>query len=272
MSDWQDWLGKSSTSEAQLHAEQANHMAVTLDRDPSFQTGDALPPAWHWLYFHDLVKASDLGSDGHPALGIIMPPAPLPLRMWAGGSLAFHAPLRLGDTVEKTSLIRSITAKEGRSGLLYFVGVEHTLRTQGAVNLVEEQTIVYRGILPAAATSQAQPVPTNADYSRSYTLDSIALFRYSALTFNGHRIHYDLDYCRAVGGFPDLVIHGPLIATLLLDLYIQQGQPLRQFRYRAKSPLFLPHTFTVNCKVKGQFARLWANDHAGSLAMEAEIT
>src|SRR3954464_3945847 len=105
MSDWQDWLGKSSTSEAQLHAEQANHMAVTLDRDPSFQTGDALPPAWHWLYFHDLVKASDLGSDGHPALGISMPPAPLPLRMWAGGSLAFHEPLRLGDTVEKTSLI-----------------------------------------------------------------------------------------------------------------------------------------------------------------------
>ena len=111
-------------------------MQVLLDRDPSYQIGDQLPPAWHWLYFHDLVKASDLGSEGHPRLGLIMPPVPLPRRMWAGGSFEFHAPLRLGDTVEKTSVIRSITPKEGRSGPLYFVGVEHTLRTNGALNLV----------------------------------------------------------------------------------------------------------------------------------------
>ena len=271
MSDWHAWIGKTSTSEAQLHIEQANGMAVMLDREPSFRLGDALPPAWHWLYFHDLVKASDLGSEGHPALGIIMPPVPLPRRMWAGGGLVFHAPLRLGDTVEKISIIRSITPKEGRSGPLYFVSVEHTLRTQGAVNLVEEQTIVYRELTTEAATSQAQIALTNADYSQRYTLDSTALFRYSALTFNGHRIHYDLDYCRAVEGYPNLVIHGPLIATLLLDLYIQQGKPLKQFRYRAKSPLFLPHTFTVNGKADGQRTRLWASNHEGGLALEAEL-
>jgi 3-methylfumaryl-CoA hydratase len=271
MSDWQQWIGKSSMSEAQLHAEQANHMAVTLDRDPSFRVGDALPPAWHWLYFHDIVKASDLGLDGHPKLGVVMPPVPLPRRMWAGGSFVFHAPLRLGDTVEKTSIIRSITAKEGRSGPLYFVSVEHTLRTQGAVNLVEEQTIVYRALTPDATTSPAQIAPIDADYAQHYTLDSTALFRYSALSFNGHRIHYDVDYCRAVEGYPNLVIHGPLIATLLLDLYIRHGPPLKQFRYRAKSPLFLPHTFAVNGKTEGQSSRLWASDHMGGLAMEAEV-
>jgi 3-methylfumaryl-CoA hydratase len=246
-------------------------MAVTLDREPSFKAGDALPPAWHWLYFHDLVRASDLGAEGHPKLGLIMPPVPLPRRMWAGGSLEFRAPMRLGDTVERISIVRSITPKAGRSGPLYFVGVEHTLRAQGVVSLVEQQTIVYRELEPGAAASQAQAAPADADYSQRYALDSTALFRYSALTFNGHRIHYDVDYCREVEGYPNLVVHGPLIATLLLDLYIRQGRPLAYFRYRARSPLFLPHPFSVSGKSDGQSARLWASDYAGGLAMEAEI-
>jgi 3-methylfumaryl-CoA hydratase len=271
MSDWQDWIGTSSTSEAHLDTAQANLMAVTLDRDPGFRAGDQLPPAWHWLYFHDLVKASNLGADGHPQLGIVMPPVPLPRRMWAGGSFVFHMPLRLGDMVQRTSVVRSISAKTGRSGPLYFVGVEHTLRTHGALSLVEEQTIVYRELSSDAAATQAQPAPAGADYTRRHTLDSTALFRYSALTFNGHRIHYDLDYCRAIEGYPNLVIQGPLIATLLLDLYVQQGQPLKRFSYRAKSPLFLPHAFTVNGKADGRTARLWASDHEGGLAMEADV-
>lgn len=137
--------------------------------------------------------------------------------------------------------------------------------------MIEEQTIVYRELAPDAAPTQAQTAPTDADFTQQYTLDSTALFRYSALTFNGHRIHYDLDYCRTIEGYPNLVIHGPLIATLLLDLYIQQGQPLKQFRYRAKSPLFLPYPFTVNGKAEGQSARLWASNHVGALVMEATI-
>lgn len=271
MNDWRDWLGQSSASEAQLTAEQANGMAVTLDRDPNFQTGDALPPGWHWLYFHDRVKASDLGPDGHPKLGIIMPPVPLPKRMWAGGSLVFYHPLRLGDTVTKRSLIRSITPKEGRSGPLYFVGIEHTLMTKGEINLIEEQTIVYRDLSSETKLSQAQAALPHADYSQRYSLDSATLFRYSALTFNGHRIHYDVDYCREVEGYPNLVIHGPLIATLLLDLYLRQGQPLKRFSYRAKSPLFLPHAFSVNGKAEGNSAKLWASNHQGGLAMEAQV-
>jgi 3-methylfumaryl-CoA hydratase len=272
MSDWQEWIGRSSKAAAQLTAEQANRMALTLDRDPSFQTGDTLPPGWHWLYFPDLVKASDLGPDGHPALGLVMPPVPLPRRMWAGGSLEFRAPLRLGDTVERTTVIRSITPKQGSGGPLIFVGVEHTLRTAGALNLVEEQTIVYREPAPDTPGSRAEPAPSHADYTQPYALDSTTLFRYSALTFNGHRIHYDVDYCREAEGYPNLVVHGPLIATLLLDLCLQQGLPLARFRYRAKRPLFLPHAFAVSGQAAGRGARLWASDHEGALVMEGEAS
>ena len=268
-SPWDAWIGRTSTSTAQLHAEQANLMAVTLDRTPGFQPGDVLPPGWHWLYFPDLVKASDLGADGHPRLGLFLPPLPLPHRMWAGGSLEFRAPLRLGATVERTSVIRAITPKQGRSGALYFVDVEHTLRTAMVVHLAEEQTLVYRALAPESVP-RPQAAPTGADYAQAYTLDRIALFRYSALTFNGHRIHYDVDYCRTVEGYPDVVVHGPLIATLLLDLYARQGRPLTRFRYRATRPLFLPHAFTVSGKTAPGGASLWASNHEGALAMEAE--
>jgi 3-methylfumaryl-CoA hydratase len=272
MSDWQEWIGKTTTVEAQLDADRANHMAVTLDRDPGFRAGDELPPAWHWLYFHDLVKATDLGAEGHPKLGIVMPPVMLPRRMWAGGGFIFHSPLRLGTTVRKSSIIRSIESKEGRSGPLCFVTLEHSLSTGKTINLVETQTIVYREMSNEAGMRTSAEAPWEADITKRYTLDSTALFRYSALTFNGHRIHYDADYCREVEGYPNLVIHGPLIATLLLDLYVRMGKPLHTFSYRAKNPLFLPHAFSVNARSDGDSTRLWASDHEGRLAMEAEAS
>ena len=270
VSDWVDWLGRSRISEAHLDVEQANRMAVTLDRAPHYQLGDALPPAWHWLYFHDLVRAVDLGDDGHPRLGVVLPPVPLPRRMWAGGRFVFHIPLRLGDTVTRTSVITSITPKTGRSGSLYFVIVEHRYATRGVLNLVEEQTLVYRDWGREGQSGRVQPAPTDADYQRRYSLGSTTLFRYSALTFNGHRIHYDADYCREVEGYPNLVIHGPLIATLLLDRYVQQGQPLTRFSYQARSPICLPHALTVSGRTSQLGAVLWASDDAGGLVMEAE--
>ena len=270
MNQWQDWIGRTSSSEAYLDPAQANAMLVTLDREPSLCAGDILPPAWHWLYVHEHVRASELGPDGHPQLGVVMPPVPLPRRMWAGGQFVFHAPLLLGTTVMRESTIQSITHKQGRSGPLFFVTVGHRLYTNDQLNLIEQQSIVYRELSVDTAASSAQLAPDDADYTQRYQLNSTALFRYSALTFNGHRIHYDADYARQVEGYPDLVIHGPLIATLLLDLYIRQGSPLSSFRYRAKSPLFLPHAFTVNGKSTERGARLWASNHLGELAMEAE--
>lgn len=270
MSEFEQWLGRRTTTTVQLEVSQANRMAVTLDLDPTFLAGDRLPPLWHWLYFHDLARAADLGQDGHPKLGLFLPPVLLPRRMWAGGSFVFHAPLHLGETVTRTSVIRSITPKTGRSGTLYFVTIEHTVATGAVLNLVEEQNIVYRELATARQAGQAQLAPTSADYSQAYTVNSTTLFRYSALTFNGHRIHYDVDYCREVEGYPNLVIHGPLIATLLLDLYSQQGQPLHWLRYRAQSPLFLPHPFTVNGAQTTASAQLWATNHVGQVAMTAE--
>lgn len=272
MNTWEDWLGRSSITTIRFDAVHANRMAVTLDRDPGFHDGDILPPAWHWLYFHDLVKASDLGDEGHPRLGLIMPPMPLPRRMWAGGTIEFRAPIYLGETLEKNSTIRSITPKQGRTGLLYFVSVEHTLAAQGHIKLFEEQSIVYREMSTGEAVAQARPAPSDADFSQQYTLNSSALFRYSALTFNAHRIHYDVDYAREIEGYPNLVVHGPLIATLLLDLYVQQGLPLSIFRYQARSPLFLPQPFRVNGKRGEQSTKLWASNHEGGLAMDAEVS
>ncbi len=275
MSLLKQWLGKTTITETVLSVETANLMNATLNRSTAFKQGDVLPPAWHWLYFHEPVVGDRLGVEGHPELGQFMPPVSFgdgkpPRRMWAGGKLQFERPLRLGDQAMKTSRIKTITPKNGRSGALCFVVVEHEIRVAGKLCLREEQTIVYREPVKNSSGQNppTKPVPTDADFSESYTPDPIMLFRYSALTFNGHRIHYDLDFCRDHEGYPNLVVHGPLIATLMLDLFYQQSKSIVQFSYRGLSPLFNPHPFTVNGTADGQ---AWATNHAGGLAMMAEI-
>jgi 3-methylfumaryl-CoA hydratase len=271
VSEWEGWVGRTTSARERLDAGQANHMAVTLGRDPVYGPGDALPPAWHWLYFHDLVKASDLGPEGHPRLGLVMPPIPLARRMWAGGTLVFRSPILLGEVVERRSTIKSITPKEGRTGPLCFVNVEHVLSSGDTVLLVEEQTIVYREMSSETRSRKPASLADDASFSREWNLNSTALFRYSALTFNGHRIHYDADYCRSVEGYPNLVIHGPLLATLLLDLCVEEGLSLGRFTYRAISPLFLPGPLSVSGKVEGSSVKLWAGSLESVLAMEAKL-
>jgi 3-methylfumaryl-CoA hydratase len=270
-SEWASWIGRQSSIDDVLDPQQANRMAATLDREPTFQTGDPLPPAWQWLYFHDVVPASQLGDAGHPRLGVTMPPVPLPRRMWAGGRLDFIEPLRLGERVQQVSTIRSITPKQGKTGPLYFVTVEHAFSTDGRRNLLEQQIIVYREMSATVQPARGAATPTGAEFTTKWSLDNTALFRYSALTFNGHRIHYDADYSRSVEGYPNIVIHGPLIATLLLDLAHRNGRPIARFTYRARSPLFLPSPFTVNGAATSGGTRLWAANDSGGLAMEAEV-
>lgn len=272
MSDLDDWIGRTTTTAAYLDASQANKMAVTLDREPSFSDGDALPPAWHWLYFHDLVPAHNLGDDGHPQLGLVMPPVPLPRRMWAAGSLDFLAPLVLGQAAERVSTIASITEKSGRTGRLFFVNVEHVIRSGGNDCVREQQTIVYRELQSTSVAQDAPPEQPVADFSSEWFANSTTLFRYSALTFNSHRIHYDVDYARDVEGYAGLVIHGPLIATALVDLAAQQGD-VHSFTFRAKSPLIAPSAFVVHgMHEEENGVALWATAPDGRIAMEASAT
>lgn len=269
--NWEDWVGRSSTSSTILDPAQANRMAATLDREAAFEVGDELPPAWHWLYFHDIVRSSQLGLDGHPELGVVMPPVPLDRRMWAAGEIAFDRPLRLGDTVTRVSIIRSITPKHGRSGPLYFVDIDHSLETGAEVAVRETQTIVYRELSAEVRTAGSQ-ARTDGEFEKRWRLDSTALFRYSALTFNGHRIHYDVDYARDVERYPGLVIHGPLLATLLADLAVGRGKHLATFRYQARSPLFVPEEFSVAGREEDGKTSLWVASDDGRLAMDAHAT
>lgn len=251
-------------------------LAATLDSGRAPGPGDALPPIWHWLYFWSAAPQAELGADGHPQKGGFLPDLGLPRRMAAGGRITFDAPLTIGAPAERVSRVLSIEHKEGRSGRLAFVTVEHAIQAAGVTAIREEQDIVYR---ESAQPGQPQPKPTpapadaHADWQREIVPSEALLFRYSALTFNGHRIHYDRDYARNVEGYPDLVVHGPLIATLLLDTVARFAPEavVREYRFKAVRPTFLGHPFTV-CGRRapdGQSVELWAKDHAGWLTMSA---
>ncbi len=253
-------------------------LSATLDRDdPPPQPGDPLPPLWHWLYFLPLHRQSELASDGNAARGGFLPPVPLPRRMWAGGRLEFHHPLRVGEKIERGSRIVDVTFKQGRSGPLVFVLVRHEIRTSEGLALTEEHDIVYRDhAQDHAQQGPAQAAPLGCAWQRTIRPDDVLLFRYSALTFNGHRIHYDRRYAVEEEGYPGLVVHGPLIATLLLDL-LRRSMPQAQvagFAFRAMSPLFDTEPFAVCGQPEddGGVVRLWAKNAADGLAMEASAS
>ena len=269
------WIGRTETRVDQVTPAPVAALAATLDRDdPPPAPGDALPPLWHWLYFLPLARQSEIGPDGHPKRGGFLPPVPLPRRMWAGGRLDFLRPLHVGERVERTSRIADVTAKEGRSGPLVFVLVRHEIAGEQGLALIEEHDIVYRGERePGERAAAGRPAPGDAVWTRTIVPDDVLLFRYSALTFNGHRIHYDRRYVTEVEGYPGLIVHGPLIATLLVDL-VRRSRPdaaIARFGFRAVSPLFDVAPFSVSGKPDDDGARvsLWAANAAGELAMDA---
>ena len=214
----QQWCGRGETWHDQLHAAPLRGLSATLDRDdPSPAPGSALPPLGHWLYFLPTARQSELGADGHPRRGGFLPPVPLPRRMWAGGRLAWQAdnPLCVGQQVERRSTIRSVTHKAGRTGELVFVLVEHQIHNAHGLALTEAHDIVYRSAPQPddpVPPPQTPPLAGQQAWSRTIVPDDVLLFRYSALTFNGHRIHYDRRYATEVEGYPGLIVHGPLIA------------------------------------------------------------
>lgn len=272
------WIGKSETVHDVVTEAPLASIAAMLDngnRSPAL--GDPLPPLWHWLYFLPRPRRSEIGPDGHAARGGFLPPVPLPRRMWAGGRLHWQAPIRVGERIERASRIDDVTTKSGRSGDLVFVRVVHTLSTERGVALTEEHDIVYRDVPPPGATTPAPPLaPTDEAWSMRVVPDDVMLFRYSALTFNGHRIHYDRRYATEVEGYPGLVVHGPLIATLMVESLREQrpDAQLARFSFRAVSPLFDIAPFDVCGRPSGdgRSVDLWARNTDGGLAMQATAT
>jgi 3-methylfumaryl-CoA hydratase len=263
------WIGKTESVSDVVTPVPIAALAATLDIDVSFEQ---LPPLWHWLYFLPVHRWSDLGPDGHPKRGGFLPPVPLPRRMWAGGRLEFQHPLRVKESITRTSTIANVQLKEGRSGSLVFVLVRHEVRNAQGVALTEEHHIVYRDFSAAGAGTPAL-APDDDVWQRAIHPDDVLLFRYSALTFNGHRIHYDRRYATEVEGYPGLVVHGPLIATLLVDL-VRSKLPhanVTRFEFRAVSPLFDTEPFSVCGKPEADRTtiRLWAKNSTGGLAMTA---
>jgi 3-methylfumaryl-CoA hydratase len=273
LSHLRDWIGRSETRADLITATPVAALSATLDRDdPAPVAGTVLPPLWHWLYFTPLTRHSELGEDGHAKRGGFLPPVPLPRRMWAGGRLDFVQPLRVGEPLTRTSTIKDVTTKQGRSGSLVFVCVRHDFQTAQGLALSEEHDIVYRDA-PQPGAPAVEPVPAARDeqFSRETVPDPVLLFRYSALTFNGHRIHYDRSYVTGVEGYPGLIVHGPLIATLLVDL-LRRNLPaarVKRFSFKAVRPTFDIHPFTVCGKAEGKTVTLWGRDHEGWLTMQA---
>ncbi len=269
------WLGKTETRAERLSAFPSNALAATLDRaDPAYEDGSALPPLWHWLHFLPIHPRSSTGPDGHAEKGGFLPPVPLPRRMWAGSRLHFHQPLRIGDTARRVSTIAKVDHKPGRSGDLVFVTVRHEISGAAGLAIEEEHDIVYReAARPDAPPPAPLPAPARADWERPIHPDAVLLFRYSALTFNSHRIHYDLDYVTRVEGYPGLIVHGPLIATLLLDGLRRQKPTavIRRFSFRALAPIFHIDDFSVcgGFSAEGT-ADLWAKKTSDALCMDAQ--
>ena len=270
----QQWVGKTEVKQDVIQPAMAAALAATLDRA---RPAADLPPLWHWIYFWTVAAASEVGADGHPQRGGFLPPVPLPRRMWAGGRLLFTAPLAIGRPATRTSRILDVAAKSGATGQLAFVTVRHEIAQDGRIAVTEEHDIVYRGLpQPGAAAVAGKLAPADAAWSREIVPDPVLLFRYSALTFNGHRIHYDRSYVTGVEGYPGLIVHGPLIATLLLDL-LHRNLPdatVTQFSFRAVGPIFDIEPFTVcgQPAEDGRSVRLWAKNSRGELAMQAEAT
>jgi len=271
-----DWVGRTQALDDTATAAPVAMLSALLDRDdPPPAVGEAIPPLAHWLHFLPVHRQSEVGADGHAVRGEFLPPVPLPRRMWAGSRLAFLRPVAIGEAIRRVSHIAAVNVKEGRSGPLVFVTVRHEVSGRDGLAITDEHDIVYRSAT-GAAVAPPVPAPAGEAWSRQVHPDPVLLFRYSAATFNGHRIHYDQPYATRVEGYPGLVVHGPLVATLLVDLLRRHrpGVDLATFSFRALRPLFDTAPFAL-CGLPDEAtgsARLWTRDTEGAITMEATAT
>lgn len=271
-----EWIGRERSAEDHVSPRLAASLAAVLDEPVAFSDGDPAPTGAHWCLAPDIAPMSALGPDGHPARGEFLPPVPLPRRMWAGGELRFLDELRVGDEVCRKTRINDVSLKNGRNGALCFVVLSHVYETKRGVAIEERHDIVYRQLDAGPAQTTVSPVADEApaaDYQELIEADPVLLMRYSAATFNGHRIHYDRAYCQTQENYPGLIVHGPLQATLLLRLArrMNDGRYPQSFAFRGTSPLFDGSQFTVNGQ-QGEPLSLWVADAQGRRTMTASAT
>jgi len=279
MDDYSAWVGRSETREDIATAAPLAGLAALLDHDISPWLPGTVPPLAHWLYFLPDARQSAIGEDGHPRRDStgLLPPVPLPRRMWAGSRIEFLSPMAIDAALTRVTTIDAIKPKRGASGDLLFVTLRHDIAADGIAAIREEQDIVFREPAPTIPATAASPIAPQdaepADVVRSISPDPVLLFRYSALTFNAHRIHYDRDYARNVEGYAGLVVHGPLIATLLMDHFLRSAPDAapRHFSFRAEAPLLDGAPFDLCLAQDGDATRLWACDAAGRTTMRAAV-
>jgi 3-methylfumaryl-CoA hydratase len=268
--------GPAETTET-ITAGPAAALSGLLDREPAVTApGDPIPPLWHWLYFLDRPASSELGPDGHPAAGHFMPQIPQRRRMYAGGRASYTGAFRCGDEITRRSELADATVKQGRTGELLFVTVRSVFTRAGAVIATEEQDVVYRSGPPAAGGSARPPRPNEAAGPAPWQIqivpDPVLLFRFSALTYNAHRIHYDADYATGVEGHPGLVVHGPLLALLCFELPRRHAprQRVTQLSFRARTPVYVGQRCTVTGGPRDDGCAMQVSGPDGAVALTAE--
>jgi len=269
------WIGSGTQGSDIVTAQLTKALRATLFLpigEP--KVGDAAPFTVHWCLAQPVAPMSELGPDGHPSRGGFLPPVPLPRRMWAGGEIEFFDPLRVGDEVTRTSRIRDVTMKTGSTGPLCFVSVDHLITTARGTAIRERHDIVYRDMSGSASAPARAAAPPPAQHRETHMADPVLLFRYSALTFNGHRIHYDRDYATRVEGYPGLIFHGPMQAALLVEFAskLRDGAAPRKFSYRGVQPLFEGAEFSVNANKTGGGMELWTANSEGQPTMKGTAT
>jgi 3-methylfumaryl-CoA hydratase len=267
------WIGRTQDATDIVTAQLVKALRATLFQEIGEpKRGDTAPFTVHWCLAQPVFPMSMLGPDGHPTRGGFLPPVPLPRRMWAGGEIEFVEPLRVGDESTRTSRISDVMLKTGSTGVLCFVSVEHTITSPRGLAIRERQDLVYREIggAQAPAAAKAPPPPPKAQHRETHVSDPVLLFRYSALTFNGHRIHYDRDYVTKVEGYPGLIFHGPLQATLIVEMAakLRGGKPPKKFSYRGLQPLFEGTEFSINANETDAGMELWTANAEGQPTMK----
>ncbi|HVX77832.1 MAG TPA: MaoC family dehydratase N-terminal domain-containing protein [Bradyrhizobium sp.] len=265
------WIGRSTEASDIVTAQLVKGLRATLFQEIGEpRLGDAAPFTTHWCLAQPVFPMSELGRDGHPARGGFLPPVPLPRRMWAGGELEFFDPLRVGDEAKRVSRIADVTMKAGSTGTLCFVSVAHEVTTPRGLAIRERQDIVYREMSATSQAAPAKPAAPPAQHREAHVSDPVLLFRYSALTFNGHRIHYDRDYVTKVEGYPGLIFHGPLQASFLVEMAakLSGGKPPKKFTYRGVQPLFEGSEFSINANRTDGGMELWIGNAEGQPTMK----